>query len=155
MPQAISEFSSKAAVSLYLLLQKSAVGLSLSRGESKKLDDDFKSYMEHHWGKVLGDGGVLQGMKDLETRPLDSEAFDVRHKVTKLDLAWNQEDTAAATDCANALVKMIRYRDNDPSAKQLTNSDYLKWITFEVRYRCALESRPPKKIAAPPVPRKG
>ena len=155
MPQAISEFSSKAAVSLYLLLQKSAVGLSLNRGESRKLDDDFKSYMEHHWREVFGDGGVLQGMKDLETRPLDSEAFEVKHKITKLDLAWNQEDTAAATECARTLVQMIRDRDNDPSAKQLTNSDYLKWITFEVRYRCALESRPPKKIAAPPVQRKG
>ncbi len=83
--QAISEFSSKAAVSLYLLLQKSAMVLSLSRAESKKLKDDFKSYMKHHWREVLGDGGVLQGMKDLETRLLDSEAFDVRHKVTKLD----------------------------------------------------------------------
>ncbi len=51
------------------------------------------------------------------------------------------------------LVQMIRDKDNDPSAKQLTNSDYLKWITFEVRYRCALESRPPKK--APTVQRKG
>jgi hypothetical protein len=144
MPAATADFSAKAAVSLYQLLQKSVKGISLKALESKKMDAEFEFYMEHYWRQVYGDNGTLQGMKDLEDRPLDPHAFDHQHRVTKLDLSWEAKDTAEATASAEQLTKLMRDSENDPAAQKPKNSDYLAWMTFEVRYRCALESRPQK-----------
>ena len=83
MPATVPDFSSKTAVTLYTLLQKQVGGISLKQAEATRLDKEFDNYMEHHWRDVFGDGGVLQGMKDLETRPLDPQAFEHLHKTTK------------------------------------------------------------------------
>ncbi len=144
MPTAPADFSGKAAVSLYLLLQKSVNGVSMKPGESKKLDKEFAIYMEHYWREVYGDTGTLRGMKDLEERPLDHEALDHLQRETKLELKWDAEDTSQATACAEKLTKMLRDRENDDSSPAVTNGDYLSWMTFEVRYRSALESRAQK-----------
>jgi hypothetical protein len=150
MPAAAVDFSAKAAVSLYQLLQKRVSGISLKQAENKKLDNDFEFYMEHYWREVYGDAGTLQGMKDLEDRPHDPDAFEHQHRTTKLDLKWEAVDTAQATASAEQLTKLLRDSDNDATAQKPTNSDYLAWMTFEVRYRCALESRPQKN-----APRRG
>jgi len=72
--------------------------------------------------------------KDLEERPLDPEALgDHLQRETKLELKWDAEDT-----------KLLRDRENDDSSPAVTNGDYLSWMTFEVRYRSALESRAQK-----------
>ncbi len=42
-------------------------------------------------------------MKDLEARPLDPQAMDHLHSITKLELKWDAEDTAAATASAEKL----------------------------------------------------
>jgi len=144
MPTAPPDFSAKAAVSLYQLLQKSVNGVSMKQGGSKKLDKEFAIYMEHYWREVYGDTGTLRGMKDLEERPLDPQALDHLQRDTKLALKWDAENTSQATACAEKLTKMLRDRENDDTAPALTNCDYLPWMTFEVRYRCALESRPQK-----------
>jgi hypothetical protein len=150
MPAAAVDFTAKAAVSLFLLLQKNVNGISLKPAETKKLDNDFAFYLEHYWREVYGDAGTLVGMKELEDRPLDPEAMDHLHRVTKLDLKWDAADTSLATASAEKLTKLLRDSENDTAAPKPTNSDYLPWMTFEVRYRCALESRP-QKI----VPRRG
>jgi hypothetical protein len=62
-------------------------------------------------------------------------------------LKWDAADTAAATKSAEVLMELIRDRDNDTNALPLTNKEYLPWITFEVRYCCALETRQPIRIA--------
>ncbi len=151
MPAPIPELAAKAAVTLYTLLKKQVNGISLKVPEAKRLDTEFANYMEHHWQDVFGDsdGGVLQGMKNLETRPLNPQAFDHLHKTTKMELKWDADDTVAATASADVLIKLLRDRDNDPKAPPLTNKDYLPWLTFEVRYRCALETRLPTKNALP------
>jgi hypothetical protein len=148
MPAAPVCFTAKAAVSLLQLLQKNVNGISLKTSESKKLDTDFEFYMEHYWQEVYEDTGTLQGMKELEQRPLDPQAMDHVHKVTKLDLKWDAEDTSRATASAEKLTKLLRDSENDNTAQAPTNSDFLPWMTFEVRYRCALESRPQKTVIA-------
>jgi hypothetical protein len=144
MPTTPVDFTAKAAVSLYQLLQKIVDGISLCSRESKRLDTEFELYMEHYWREVYGDTGTLRGMKYLEERPLDPEVFDHLHKATRLPLKWDAEDTSQATACAEKLTKMMRDSENDDTAPALKNCDYLPWMTFEVRYRCALESRPQK-----------
>jgi hypothetical protein len=89
-------------------------------------------------------------MKDLEERPLDPQAMEHLHKVTRLNLKWDAEDTSQATASAEKLTKMMRGSENGNTAPALTTCDYLPWMTFEVRYRCALESRPQKS-----APRRG
>ena len=86
MPTAPPDFSGRAAVTLFQLLQKSVNGVSMKQGESKKLDKEFAFYMEHYWREVYGDTGTLRGMKDLEERPLDPEALGTIFK-EKQD--WN------------------------------------------------------------------
>ncbi len=71
MPTAPVDFTAKAAISLFQLLQKSVTGLILAKNETKRLDAEFPRYMEHYWREVYGNTGTLQGMKDLEERPLD------------------------------------------------------------------------------------
>ena len=137
MPAAAVDLSAKAAISLYQLLQKSVNGISLKPAENKKLDADFAFYMEHYWREVYGDAGTLQGMKELEDRPLDPQAMEHKHKVTKLDLKWDAEDTSLATASAEKLTKLLRDSENDTASPKPTNSDYLPWMTFEVRSRCA------------------
>jgi hypothetical protein len=61
-----------------------------------------------------------------------------------LELKWDAEDTSQATACAEKLTKLLRDRENDDSSPAVTNGDYLSWMTFEVRYRSALESRAQK-----------
>ncbi len=144
------DFTAKAAVSLFQLLQKVVDGISLSSRDSKTLDTEFALYMEHYWQEVYGDTRTLLGMKDLEERPLDPEAFDHLHKATRLPLKWDAEDTSQATACAEKLTKMMRDSENNDTATALKNCNYLPCMTVEVRYRCALESRPQKS-----APRRG
>jgi hypothetical protein len=151
MPTAPPDFSAKAAVSLYQLLQKNVNGLSMKPVENKRLDKEFAIYMEHYWREVYGDTGTLRGMKDLEERPLDPEALgDHLQRETRLELKWDAEDTSQATACAEKLTKLLRDKENDDSSPAVTNGDYLSWMTFEVRYRSALESRAQKD-----TPRRG
>jgi hypothetical protein len=144
MPTAPVDFTAKPAVPLFQLLQRRVNGTSLSRAEYKKLDREFALYMEHYWREVYGDTGTLRGMKDLEERPLDAEAMEHLHKATRLELKWDAKDTSQATACAEKLTKMLLDSENDDTAPALTNGDCLPRMTFEVRYRCALESRPQK-----------
>ena len=118
MPAAAVDFSAKAAVSLYQLLQKSVKGISMKTAESKKMDAEFEFYMEHYWREVYGDAGTLQGMKDLEDRQHDPNAFEHQHKVTKLDLKWDASDTAQATASAEKLTKLLRDSENDAAAQK-------------------------------------
>ncbi len=59
MPTA-ADFSGKAAVTLFQLLQKSVNGISMKTAESKKLDKESALYMEHYWREVYGDTGTLR-----------------------------------------------------------------------------------------------
>ena len=55
----------------------------------------FPIYLESYFSDAFGDTGTLQGMQDLEGKPL-AIMDQIKHPGTGLSLEWKPEDTAGA-----------------------------------------------------------
>ena len=108
----------------------------------KAFEMNLPIYLESYFSDAFGDTGTLQGMQDLEGKPLAMMA-QIKHPGTGLSLERKQEDTAAARESATILRQRLRDREEDPdSTEVITNDEYLTWFTYETRYRLCLEQRP-------------
>ena len=143
MPTEIAEWPVAKYIALYLALQKSTTAQAkLNAKETKVLENDLPVYLESYFTDAFGDNGTLQRMEDLESRPLDDMAQHL-HKATKLELNWGSDETNKAHEIAVSLQGKLRDRKEDPAdAAEITNAEYLEWITYETRYRICSEQRP-------------
>jgi hypothetical protein len=142
MPKAIPEWPVKNYIGLYQTLEKRCKGLRVAATELKAFEANLPIYLEGYFSEAFGDTGTLQGMKDLEGKPLAIMA-QIKHAGTGLSLEWKPEDTAAARESATILKQRLRDREEDPdNIEEITNAEYLVWFTYETRYRLCLEQRP-------------
>jgi hypothetical protein len=143
MPKEIAGWPVAKYIALYLASQKSATQTKLNKTEARVLENDLPVYLESYFTDAFGDNGTLQRMEDLESRPLDDMAQH-QHKATKLELSWGSDETTKAHAIAKSLQGKLRDRKEDPAdAAEITNEEYLEWITYETRYRICSEQRPP------------
>ena len=142
MPKAIPEWPLKTYLSVYTTLDKEHKGLRVLPAEAKALEMNLPIYVESYFSEAFVDSGTLQGMQDLESKPLAIMAQH-KHPGTGLSLEWKPEDTAAAREAATILKQRLRDREEDPdNAEAVTNDAYLLWFTYETRYRLCVEQRP-------------
>ena len=95
MPQVIPEWPQKFFISVYMALYKERTNAKLTAADSRAIQNQLPIYIDSYFLEAFGDTETLQGMQDLESRPL-AEMADINHKGTNLRLAWTAEDTAAA-----------------------------------------------------------
>jgi hypothetical protein len=142
MPPAIPEWPLNKFTGLYMALHKESTSTKLTAADTKAIEFNLPIYIESYFPYTYGDTGTLQGMADLESRPL-ADFADIKHKGTNLSLLWAAEDTAAARESAKILAQRLRNIEQGPErAERMENSEYLKWIAFKTRYRLCLEQRP-------------
>jgi hypothetical protein len=145
MPPAIAEWPVKNFIGLYMALYKQSTtrNAKLTPAETKAIEQNLPIYIDSYFPDTFGDSGTLQGMTDLENRPL-AELADIKHKGTSLSLTWTAEDTEAARESAKTLSQRLRdSKESSEEAKKMDTTEYFEWITFETRYRLCLEQRPP------------
>ena len=141
MPKPIPDWPVKTYLSLYTTLDKQYKGLRVFPAEARALEMNLLIYLESYFSDAFGGTGTLQGMKDLEGKPLAIMA-QIKHPGTGLSLEWKPEDTAEAREAATSLKQRLHDRDNDPdNSEAFTNDAYLLWFTYETRYRLCLEQR--------------
>ena len=153
-PDTHCELSAKIACQLYLALEKK------SRKAAKAADNaiiqtNHPIYIRDYFPDVFGDAGTLKDMQRLESggdHTSMGDLVDTKYK-TRLNLTWTEADTKAATEIATIIVKQMRDRDNDPSAADVQDAEWLQWYSFEARFRLITEARLAE--AAPPTPTKG
>jgi hypothetical protein len=151
MPPAIPEWPLNKFTGLYMALHKESTSTKLTAADTKAIEFNLPIYIESYFPDTYGDTGTLQGMTDLELRPL-ADFADIKHKGTNLPLTWTAEDTAAARESAKTLTQRLRdlaessvrdLAESSEEVKKMDKTEYLEWIAFETRYRLCLDQRPP------------
>jgi hypothetical protein len=142
VPPAIAEWPVKNFAGLYMTLHKESTNTKLTAADTKAIENNLLKHVESYFPDTFGDTGTLQGMANLEGRPL-AEMADIKHKSTNLSLTWTAEDTAAARESAKILAHRLRHLKETPEqAERVDNIEYLEWIAFETSYHLCLEQRP-------------
>jgi hypothetical protein len=75
-------------------------------------------FVESYFPDTFGDTGTLQGMTDLESRPL-AEMADIKHKSTNLSLTWTAEDTAdGSRECKNTRASATPFKGDPGTSRE-------------------------------------
>lgn len=153
-PDKPCEFSAKIACQLYLAFEKRSRKAAKS-ADNMIIDTNHPIYIRDYLPDVFGDNGTLKDMQRLESGGDANslgDLMDTKYR-TRLALTWTEADTMAATEKATIIVKQMRDHDNDPSAAEVPDAEWLQWYSFEARFRLITEARLAE--AAPPTPTKG
>ena len=91
MPKEVAEWPVRTYIGLYTSLEKDIKNLRMTRAESKAFESNLQIYFWSYFPDAFGDTGALQGMQDLESRPLAAEMAEIKHKPTGLSLEWKRQ----------------------------------------------------------------
>ena len=126
-----------------MALHKESTSTKLTAADTTAIEFNLPIYIESYFPDTYGDTGTLQGMTDLELRPL-ADFADIKHKGKNLPLTWTAEDTAAARESAKTLTQRQHdLAESSEEVKKMDKTEYLEWIAFETSYQLCLDQRPP------------